>query len=61
MTAYITEAASRQAKDEVNLARSELGLWTYSNIHKHKNSTLNSELSVATIATEFCNGLRQIS
>lgn len=56
MTVYVTETASRQAKDKVNLARSELGLWTYSNIHKHKNYTPNSELPVATIATEFCNG-----
>lgn len=53
MTAYVTKAASRQAKNEANLARSELGLWTYSNMHKHKNYTPNSKLLVSTIVTEF--------
>lgn len=51
-TAYATEEARRQ----VSLARSKLGLWIYSNIHEHKNHTPHSEFSVAAIATEFCNG-----
>lgn len=37
MTAYITEAASRQVKVKVNLARNELGIRTYNGIQKHKN------------------------
>lgn len=52
MTAYATEAAPRQ----VSLARTELGLWIYSKTYEHKNYIPHSELSVAAIATEFCNG-----